>query len=221
MIPTHGIYCYTKTFPTTCPSCNQPVFFFFCNCGSKVYFDNLGSPWPIHFCRKQAIVEAIELFRGSEYLTDIEIRKRIMDYAKNQDFEIDELAIETIEEELGKHNNKLIIYDAKLLKEEEDISGSVVHIDKNINIHKVFGVQKGSILEKALLGELFGKKMIEFKIREKPDKKNQCKQYVVYVDEVYLKAKPIKINEFILGVARKISNGMQSIYIIKEHLIVK
>lgn len=47
----HGWWCGTKTFPTKCNRCQQDVFFFSCNCGSAVFFDQLGPPWPIHGCR--------------------------------------------------------------------------------------------------------------------------------------------------------------------------
>lgn len=46
----HGDWCRSRTWPTKCPSCRDPVFFFSCNCGSKVFFDSLGSPWPEHQC---------------------------------------------------------------------------------------------------------------------------------------------------------------------------
>lgn len=221
MIPNHGIYCYTKTYPTNCPTCRQPVFFFSCSCGSKVFFDDLGSPWPIHYCKKLEIVDAITLFKGSEYLTDIEIRRRIMEFARSRNFEIDEIAMEAIEEELGKHNNKLTTYDAILNNQYEDISGSLIIINKDVNINKILAVDKGSFMEKALLGKLFGKKLIELKIREKPDKMNRCKQYLLYVEENYIKAHPLKTNDFILGIASRFENGLNSIYILNEHQIFK
>ena len=46
----HGEWCGAKTWPTRCPTCSENVFFFSCNCGSKVFFDELGDPWPIHDC---------------------------------------------------------------------------------------------------------------------------------------------------------------------------
>ena len=48
--PTHGSSCNAVTWPTKCPGCREPVFFFQCDCGSKVFFDELGIPWPIHDC---------------------------------------------------------------------------------------------------------------------------------------------------------------------------
>ncbi len=50
MGPTHGWWCNAVTWPTKCPGCGSSVFFFRCNCGSKVFFDEIGSPWPIHDC---------------------------------------------------------------------------------------------------------------------------------------------------------------------------
>ena len=50
MIAVHGIICNTKTFPTKCHTCGASVFFFSCDCGSRVFFDELGEPWPVHDC---------------------------------------------------------------------------------------------------------------------------------------------------------------------------
>ena len=46
----HGWWCNTRTFPTVCKYCRGDVFYFSCDCGSKLFFDSLGYPWPIHRC---------------------------------------------------------------------------------------------------------------------------------------------------------------------------
>ena len=47
----HGpLICGSRTFPTTCSRCRQAVFYFHCTHGSKVFFDELGHPWPVHNC---------------------------------------------------------------------------------------------------------------------------------------------------------------------------
>ena len=46
----HGRWCNAITWRTTCPRCRESVFFFRCDCGSGVFFDDLGHPWPIHDC---------------------------------------------------------------------------------------------------------------------------------------------------------------------------
>lgn len=50
MIPTHGTWCQTITFPTLCRECQADIFILRCNCGSLVLFDDLGPPWPVHDC---------------------------------------------------------------------------------------------------------------------------------------------------------------------------
>lgn len=50
MSATHGWWCNSVTWPTRCPRCGGSVFFFQCDCESKVFFDELGPPWPIHDC---------------------------------------------------------------------------------------------------------------------------------------------------------------------------
>lgn len=50
----HGTWCNTKTFPMTCKHCRDRVFFFHCECGSRVLFDDLGPPWTTHNCQDDA-----------------------------------------------------------------------------------------------------------------------------------------------------------------------
>jgi hypothetical protein len=47
-VPNHDPSCSTLTWATNCPDCHRAVFFFSCSCGSKVFFDSLGDPWPLH-----------------------------------------------------------------------------------------------------------------------------------------------------------------------------
>ncbi len=49
-VPQHGDFCTTRTFPAKCRFCGDEVFFFSCSCGSRVFFDELGPPWPEHRC---------------------------------------------------------------------------------------------------------------------------------------------------------------------------
>lgn len=46
----HGFDCHTQTVPMRCRDCQQRIFFFRCNHGSRVVFDELGPPWPQHDC---------------------------------------------------------------------------------------------------------------------------------------------------------------------------
>ena len=49
-IPSHGPFCKTRNYPTTCMDCQQKIFIVTCSCGSTVLFDHPGPPWPKHQC---------------------------------------------------------------------------------------------------------------------------------------------------------------------------
>lgn len=53
--PSHGWWCNARTYRTHCKYCGDPVFFFTCDCGCKVFFDELGWPWPEHRCTQYLI----------------------------------------------------------------------------------------------------------------------------------------------------------------------
>ena len=82
---THGSWCNTNTSPTRCKYCQENVFYFTCDCGSKVFFEELGHPWNEHNCpERQKVLDAeskkvirkwvrkIGIERTAEYL-DMEI----------------------------------------------------------------------------------------------------------------------------------------------------
>lgn len=46
----HGSWCNARAWPTRCRYCGNDVFFFTCDHGCKVFFNELGPPWPLHAC---------------------------------------------------------------------------------------------------------------------------------------------------------------------------
>lgn len=46
----HGYWCNANTIPLTCRDCGDRIFFFQCDCGCRILFDDLGPPWPQHRC---------------------------------------------------------------------------------------------------------------------------------------------------------------------------
>src|SRR5579871_2050989 len=46
----HGWWCHPRVWPMLCRYCGQRVFFYQCDHESKVFFDDLGDPWPKHDC---------------------------------------------------------------------------------------------------------------------------------------------------------------------------
>lgn len=48
--PSHGAWCGGRTIPLACRYCGQAIFWFSCNCGCSILFDELGGGWPHHRC---------------------------------------------------------------------------------------------------------------------------------------------------------------------------
>ena len=47
----HGFWCGARTIPMRCRRCHaHPIFWFSCDCGCSVLFEELGPPWPRHEC---------------------------------------------------------------------------------------------------------------------------------------------------------------------------
>ena len=65
----------------TCKYCGQQVFFFTCDHGSMVFFDELGAPWKIHAC-----VERVVALLGKERVEQ-EIAERMMTPYMSVDYE--------------------------------------------------------------------------------------------------------------------------------------
>lgn len=60
--PEHGYWCGAKTYRRKCPGCQRKAFFFSCDCGSKVFFDELGAPWPKHDCEYQDMLDFLKWY---------------------------------------------------------------------------------------------------------------------------------------------------------------
>ena len=49
-VPTHGPFCQTLIYETSCWYCQEDIYVLQCTCGSAVLFDDIGRPWPKHAC---------------------------------------------------------------------------------------------------------------------------------------------------------------------------
>ena len=79
-VPTHGVDCQTRTFPTKCSNCGDRVFYFSCSCGSQVFFDELGFPWPEHDCAFSRSDQRWARARAKTKLANGGVRAEISEY---------------------------------------------------------------------------------------------------------------------------------------------
>ncbi len=89
-VPTHDITCKTRAIPIECPDCKQMVWYFSCTCGSKVFFNDLGYPWEIHYCKEYALRRYLELLVDIERMTPEEIYSVVIKREKLSGEEVDD-----------------------------------------------------------------------------------------------------------------------------------
>jgi len=191
-IPTHSNSCYTKTFPWNCPDCKEKVYYLSCTCGSKVFFNSLGDPWPEHKCRKYKIRRAIEMVQDIKHLTSDEVFKIIED---SGDVIPDEY-VEFIDKLLA--NRKI---EPKLIHIEFDpridqIMGKVMGINSNINFYRKFNVKQSDIA-KQMLKELSIEPFSEITLRANSNETGIINEYKVYLTNKIIKNNTIQQNQFI------------------------
>ncbi len=74
-VPTHRYDCTTRLWETSCPDCDDAVYFFSCTCGSKVFFDLPDPPWNPH--ERRCIPYLARQASSVEGMSLTEVRKRV------------------------------------------------------------------------------------------------------------------------------------------------
>ena len=142
MAVVHGEWCGTKTFPTTCPSCSADVFYFSCAHGSKVFFDELGAPWPIHDCDERW-ARGLKRFTDENGDTVVELKPGIYatrPHAKPASFGIEENVIASARTAKRKKAQYPIVPINPKRELSESHEGILREIRPSVDPLKAFGV---------------------------------------------------------------------------------
>lgn len=126
----HGEWCGAKTWPTSCPSCSAKVFYFSCGHGSKVFFDDLGSPWPIHDC-EESWGRSLRRRTDNNGDTVVELKPGITvtrSFAKPASFKVEQSVISKAQPAKGKKAQDPI----RVIEPERELSESHIGILREI-----------------------------------------------------------------------------------------
>jgi hypothetical protein len=172
----HGYWCNARTIPMTCRYCGEKVYFFSCDCGCKVFFDELGDPWPKHNCQEYLstlqdnnitfyddLLNTLKRLHDKHNSIKSQQQKTILVKNRGSWELIDEDDNNTIlfekeyEEVLKVNKRKKYSTEIPIIKidnisnESIDILGVVVEIVHNINISKKFNIIGANIIASNLL----------------------------------------------------------------------
>ena len=160
----HGPSCNATTFPTTCRLCSTPVFYYSCECGSKVFFEELGYPWPIHDClvTNQPVdnspstyrpIADVSLYRG------IDENHGLLPGLVHAPRELDPVAVRNLRQshDLARDTVRMDPLGSIAV----DITG-VVHARVAPNLARRLGVQEGTIGYELLRKEIGSGELVQF-----------------------------------------------------------
>jgi len=161
-VPTHRESCETRIWKTTCLDCKKPVYFFACSCGSKVFFDLLGDPWPLHADSCPVYHARVMIQSGADPRA---IRRLLDSQVKASGIPIPPELDQYLS---GYGASGKIYYNDELPSEDPcEIKGRIHEVNK-INFFKRFELDDNLIMRR-LLGELVTEPYLEVIVREDAD----------------------------------------------------
>ena len=174
----HGEWCGARTWPTKCPTCSENVFFFFCNCGSKVFFDELGHPWPIHDC-DTSWTRRLKRTTDEKGRISVELSEGITVTSAPLDIE------EGFRDQVAERpNNQAIEPIVAIAPDNDSSSKSVIGVLREINRHvsplKFYG-QDNTAMAIAMLGPIGAQEMGRITIHAPSASGEQFESFTLWI----------------------------------------
>lgn len=154
MTVVHGEWCGTRTWPTTCPSCSADVFYFSCNHGSRIFFDDLGPPWPVHDC-EESWARGLRRFTNDNGDAVVELKPGITvtrSLARSASFKVEQSAISKGKAARKKAQDRTVSIEPEreLSESHEGILREMRH---SVDPLKAFGLAD-TAMGRAILGSI-------------------------------------------------------------------
>jgi hypothetical protein len=149
--PAHGYWCNARTFPMRCRYCRTDVFFFRCDCGSKVFFEELGYPWTIHNCLDRWIAEY-----GPEFVGRAMARRMMSGRSLGSAIQREYAERVDAGQQQRRTTHRVVRTDP--IRKESKVSelGVLRELIPRANPYKQLDIARHSLIGRALLGKLGG-----------------------------------------------------------------
>ncbi|HET6444010.1 MAG TPA: hypothetical protein VFI27_05455 [candidate division Zixibacteria bacterium] len=181
----HGSWCNTRTYPMTCRYCRNRVFYFSCDHGSKIFFDELGPPWPRHLCEEyQASLGSPSSPKTPEMPTTIQLAATLMRPKRDHTaFDVEPSYMRKMREhsEAEKQNRRgEVRMDPPPSQGLEDM-GQVRDFAEKIDIYKQLDLPKSSPMSHAFLGDLAKEPMARIVLHVDDPEQDDYESYSCYI----------------------------------------
>ena len=177
----HGRWCNAKTYKLRCKYCGKMIYYFSCDCGSKVFFDELDYPWPIHNCLEYRQAKQNELF--SIALKTLNLNELLFQGDK---CEIDDDYTEQLLRHKLKTKEEFHIIKAKPELTKIDEVGYLRELNTSVDLFKIFKENKTEI-NLQTLKELKNIELSKITIASGDLHKGNIQSYTGYIDKSMLK----------------------------------
>jgi hypothetical protein len=194
----HGYWCNARTIPLKCKFCGASVFYFFCDCGSKVFFDELGEPWPLHFCQEYAKhLAAEESFEAKVILQKREVSWTLIGPDEEYELHIEHdysNAVKRNRIEIEKKPNAIERVEATLNALVKPM-GTVREVLGPIDLYRKFGIDTESLLGREFLGKLKDGEFVQVTIHATNYSKSNRLSYTFLVIKDTLEKEKVRVGE--------------------------
>jgi hypothetical protein len=180
MHSTHGHWCNTKTWPTKCPACDAQVYFFQCDCGSKVFFDDLGGNWTIHDCNTSWAKNLIRHKDNSGGIT-VEISNGITVSRAPESFNIEASIINNARKRKTDKPDPIVSIKPENVLGKTTVIGILREITLDVDISKALNIPSSSPIATAFLGHLGNKPLGKITVHVPSSKENVLQSYTIWM----------------------------------------
>ena len=154
------MWCNTKTFPLKCRYCGSRIFFFQCDHESRVLFDALGWPWPLHDCLgprptskpRPTNDSTYKALQGVQFTVRDERRSGLIHGMRRFNGSIDAAILSRVEQSESTTRDTMRV-DA--IGGEETHIGTVSHIGE-VSLESRYGIESDSIGARLISSTLGG-----------------------------------------------------------------
>jgi hypothetical protein len=158
-VPTHRENCKSRIWRTKCQFCGNLVWYFSCSCGSRVFFDSIGWPWPLHqdsctFYRINTLLD--EGLLPSQILKSLEFSPQFSHQVVTHEIRS---YLQNLEQSKQCHIVSVLPGDERC-----EISGTVINITP-INFYKHFDIPD-NLIYRTILKDLIQEPFMEVTVRE-------------------------------------------------------
>ena len=185
----HGPWCGARTYAMRCRYCGEKIFYFSCGCGSQVFFEELGPPWPRHYCGEYAatIMSPTPLpgIPDASILAEAIMRPKRAHPA----FDVDPTYVRKmqahVEKERLNHRGEVPM-DPPPKQAHKDI-GLVKDLAPQVNIFKQFKMPENDRMAAAFLGELAKEPMARIVLVVDDPEQEDLERYSCYIPQKLLR----------------------------------